>query len=180
MKSINRIIEDLPLGASALVEERINNKNITFIIIKDRFKNFMEAPWDMEFNFKGGVIKKRKTLSVHLILQVKDSFNHKLYPFHFNYFDENSLKLLHNLTKQKEVFVVVSNGSNECITRTFNNGLGPFLKNYIKASIGFGYRWSNAEYKKAIVETIESFQDITELWDKLGEIVHMEAVKNRK
>lgn len=177
MKSVNRIIKDLPLGASALVEDRVNNKNITFIIIKDRFKNLMDAPWEMEFHFKGGIIKKRNTLSVHLMLQVKDNFNSKFYPFHFNYFDENSLKLLHNLTKQKEIYIIVSDGNNEYISRTFNNKLGLFLKKYIKASIGYGHRWSEAEYKKALIEIIDSFQDITELWHKLGEEVYMETVK---
>lgn len=177
MNSITKIIKDLPLGASALVEERINHKNITFIIIKDKFKNFMDSPWLMEFHFKGGIIKKRDTLSAHLMIQVKDNFNDKYYPFHFNYFDESSLKLLHNLIKQREIRIVVSDGNNEYISRAFNNNLGPFLKRYIKVSIRCGHRWSQEEYKKALMETIESFQDIIELWDKLGEEVHMEALK---
>ncbi|MDU4890534.1 MAG: hypothetical protein E6344_10045 [Clostridium sp.] len=177
MKSINRIIKDLPLGASALVEERINHKNITFIIIKDRFKNFMDAPWTMEFHIKGGIIKKRNTLSAHLMVQVKDNFNEKFYPFHFNYFDSNSLKLLYNLIKQREVCIVVSDGNNEYISRSFSNNLGPFLKKYIRISIGCGHRWSENEYKRTLMETIETFQDITELWDSLGEEVYMEVIK---
>lgn len=177
VKSINRIIKDLPIGASALIEERVNKKNVTVIIIKDRFKNFMNAPWEMEFHFKGGIIKKRKTLSAHLMINVKDNFNEKFYPFHFNYFDEGSLKLLYNLTKQRELYIVISNENNEIISRGYDNRLGPFLKKYIKYSIGAGYEWSKEDYKRALIDTIESFNDITDLWDNLGEEVYMDTIK---
>lgn len=173
MKFINKIIKDLPIGASALVEERINHKDITLIVIKDRFKNLIDAPWVMELHFKGGVIRKRKTLVAHLLINIKDNLNEKFYPFHFNYFDENSLKLLYNLTKQKEIYIIISDENNNYISKTFNNKLGVFLKNYINSSINFGYKWSEVEYKKALMETIEAFQDIRQLWNKLGGEIYL-------
>lgn len=179
MKFINKIIEDLPLGASALIEERINHKDVTFIIIKDKFKSLMDAPWLMELHFKGGIIKKRKTLSAHLMIQVKDNFNERFYPFHFNYFDENSLKLLYNLIKQREIYIIISDSNNNYISKSLNNRLGIFFKKYIKSAIDFGYRWSEREYKKSLIEIIESFHDITELWDDLGEEISSEKVKLR-
>ncbi len=177
MKSISRIIKDLPFGASALVEERINHKNTTIIIIKDKFKGFMNAPWEMEFHFKGGVVRSRKILSAHIIIEVKDNFNDKYYPFHFDYYEESSLKLLYNLTKQREIYIIVSDGSDEYISKSFNNNLGPFLKKYVKDCINYGYRWNNEEYKQSLVAVIESFQDIRDFWDRLGNEVHMEGIR---
>lgn len=177
MRFIDKIIKDLPLGASALVEDRVNHKNVTIIVIKDRFKNFMEAPWEMEVHFKGGLIKSKKILSAHIMLKVIDNFNEKYYPFHFNYFDENSLKLLHNLTKQSEICVIISDGNNEYMSKSFDNNLRPFLRKYMKETIGCGYQWNNEEYRKSLSNIIKSFQDIKDLWNKLGKEVYMDSVK---
>lgn len=180
VKCLNRITKDLPLNASALIEERFNHKNNTIIFIKDSFRKFIYDPIEIEINFKGGIIKNRNTVSAHLIFQVRDNFNEKYYPFHFNYFNENSLKLLYNLTKQKEVYIVFGDEENKYMPIAFHNNIGVFLKKYIKTSIEYGYRWSDNEYKESLIEVIESFKDIRDLWDRLGDEVYMERIEDYK
>lgn len=177
MESINRIIKDLPLGSSALIEERINHKNITIIVIKDKFKSFINNPWDMDIRFKGGVVKNKNILSAHILIRLKDNFNEKYYPFHFNYFDKNSLKLLHNLTKQNEIYIIISNDEGEYISKSLNNNLKPFLKKYMKRTIQCGNCWNSYEYKNSIIEFIKSFHDIKELWNRMGDEIYMEYMK---
>lgn len=177
MESINKIIKDLPLGSSTLIEERINHKNTTIIVIKDKFKGSIDNPWDIDIKFKGGIVKNKNILSAHILIRFKDNFNEKYYPFHFNYFDENSLKLLHNLTKQKEIYIVISDIYGQYIYETLNNNIKPFLKKYMKKTIRCGKFWNNNEYKNSITDFIKSFHDINELWDSMGDEIYMEYVK---
>lgn len=177
MRAIEDVLNDLPTGVSALVEQQIDNKRLTYMIIKDDFKHFLYLTNVMEFHFKSACIKSNKVISGHLIIKLKDDIAEKCYPFHFNYYDEKILSLIINLSHQRKLYLVIGNKYGEYKIVCFRNNLKKFFKKYIMNCISCGYRWTDEEYKGSIDKLISSFPDINYIWDKLGGEITMNIMK---
>jgi len=50
VRAVEDVLKDLPLGVSALTERKVENRQVTYIIIKDDFKDFLYLPNSMNFN----------------------------------------------------------------------------------------------------------------------------------
>ena len=179
MRAIEDVLNDLPLGVSALAEQQVDNRRLTYIIIKDNFNNFLYSPNVIKFNFKSAYIKSNKVISGHLIIKLKDDISEKHYPFHFNYYDEKTLSLIINLSHQRKVCIILANKYNEYKVVCFRNNLKKFFKRYIFNCILCGYRWNDEEYKISINKLISSFSNINELWNKLGGEITMNILKKQ-
>jgi len=177
VRPVEDMLKDLPLGVSALTEQKVHNKKLTCIIIKDDFKDFIYLPNSMEFNFKSAYVKSNKVISGHLIIRMKDDIKEKYYPFHFNYYDEKTLSLIINLSHQRKLYLILGNKYNEYKIVCFRNSLKSFFRRYIINCINYGYRWSDEDYKESICNLVSSFPSIDDLWKRLGGQITMSILK---
>jgi hypothetical protein len=177
VRAIEDVLKNLPLGVSALAEEKVNNRRLTYIIIKDDFKDFIYLHNDMKFNFKSAYVKSNKVISCHLIIEIKDYIREKHYPFHFNYYNESTLSLIINLSHQRKVYLILANKYNEYKMIYLRNNLKKFFRKYMINCIRHGYQWNDEEYKESIYKLVSSFPNTSDLWDKLGEEITMNILK---
>jgi len=177
VRAIEDVLKDLPLGVSALTERKVENRQVTYIIIKDDFKDFLYLPNSMNFNFKSAYVKSNKVISGHLIIKMKDDIKEKYYPFHFNYYNEKTLSLIINLSRQSKIYLILGNKYNEYKVVCFRNSLKSFFRRYIINCISYGYRWNDKDYKESIYNLVSSFPSIDDLWDQLGGEITMNILK---
>ncbi|MEG1255477.1 hypothetical protein [Clostridium sp.] len=173
MGYIEDTIVKLPLGVSALIEKQIKNKHITLVVIKDDFKDFIYELNENQFEFKAAIVKSNNIISGHIILGIEDNLDKKYYPFHFNYYNKDSLALSVNLGRQKKICVILINKNNQYKEIIFQNNLKLFFRKYLRNCITHNYKWNEEEYKGSIVKMVASFPTMKSLWNSMGESVSM-------
>ncbi len=177
MKSIEKVIEGLPLGVSALMEKVVKNRHLTLIIIKDDFDENVFSSKSTKLQCKNASVKCNDVISAHMVIKLEANFNIEYYLFHFNYFNSDSLKLAANLSTQDELYIILCNSHNKYKIIYLYNNVKEFFKKYFFSCIKYGYKWSEEEYNNSIIRFVGSFPNLSDLWDEIGEEATMGTIK---
>ena len=167
---LEKVIKSLPTGSTALVENFNDKNKKVCLVIKDRFNNFSE---ELLLQCKGAEIKKGNVVLGYIMFRVFDRYKNRYYPFVLNYCNENSLKFILELSRQKRLYIIFCDEDGVYIENTLSNNLRRFMKKYIKNSIKQGYIWTDEEISECIKMMMESYERYEEIWNNIGEKIDL-------
>lgn len=172
------VISDISIGSAAIVQKKINNKELSFIIIRDSMKRMFLSYYDIKLECKCALISCLNVISSHIVIRVSGSDYDDYYPIYFNYFNEECLKIILTLMKQKKIYIILCDENDECIEMVYHNEMKKFFKKYINRVISSGCQWTSEQYESSIQEISRHYRDTEEFWDCLGGSIELDEVKN--
>lgn len=173
---LEKVIDSLSLGSTIMLNRKINKKDIVFFIIKDEFDDFFYSSDDMFFQFRGGVITYDKIVINNLMIKIFNGHHDEYYSLFFDYFNEQSLRLIVNFIKQKEIYLILANELGECKEIRFKNELQQYFKRYIKKVLKCGYIWNEESYNLALNKIVSRIENNEGLWVKLGDTIELNKI----
>ena len=173
---LEKVINSLSLGSAVIVNKRINNKDIVFFIIKDKFDDFFYSSDDLFFQCKGGLITHDQIIASNLTIKIFNGYRDEYYSLFFDYFNEKSLSIIVNLIKQKEIYMILANELGDCKELRFKNELQQYFKIYIKRVLKCGYTWNEDRYNCALKNIAFKIGNNEDLWFKLGDPIELSNI----
>ncbi|MBS5823519.1 MAG: hypothetical protein KID00_06605 [Clostridium argentinense] len=169
MINLVKTIKTLPEDSVSLIEDRKLIKGITLIVIKDCTSVIEEYSEHPTIAFRGAFINNNKVKSLYLLIKIKGTHKDGYYTVWFNYNDAYSLKIMINLVKQKNIFIVLADNDNTIQkTVTLENTLKEFFKEYLDRCSSVKCRWTKRDFEIFIGSVRKKYPNNLILWEKLG------------
>ena len=169
MRSLEDVIIKLPSNSSTLIEHRIKLNSTTLMVIKDDFKMIKTETANPKIAIRGAFIKSSGILAQYIMVSVREKAFSNYYRFCFDYNNEKSLKLLLNLVKQKNIYIVLCNNDCEFVKEILlENTMKNFFKQYVERCLKMTCKWKTKEFKKIFDKLNDTYGDEQSLWRDLG------------
>lgn len=169
MRSLEDIIIKLPSNSSTLIEHRIKLNSVTLMVIKDDFNMIKAETINPKIAIRGAFIKNNGILAQYIMVSVREKAFSNYYRFYFDYNDKRSLKLLLNLVKQKNIYIVLCHNNCEFIKEvSLENTMKNFFKDYVERCLKMTCKWKSKDLKKIFEKMNDTYSEDQALWRDLG------------
>lgn len=168
MINLFETIKTLPENSVSLVEERKLVKGFTLIIIKDCISAIEDYTEYSTITFRGAFISNKRVKSLYFLIKINGIHKDGYYAVWFNYNDAYSLKVMINLSKQKNLFIVLVDNDNTIQkTVTLKNTFKDFFKEYMNRCSDRKCKWTTRDFEIFINSVKKQYPSNIMLWDKL-------------
>lgn len=171
--NLKEVINSFSIGTTALVESKMKNNFLTYIVIKDSFDHIIYSAEKLKYEVKAANFTINNVICCVTLFKIVSSCNEEYYRFDFNFFNEKSLRLLMDLRHQKNIYIIFSNEIGDCREISLKNEMQRFFKEYIKKSSRSKVVWNEKQYKNAINKLNDRYSNVVELWNKMGEVIEL-------
>lgn len=171
--NLKEVINSFSLGTTALVESRIKNRFLTYIVINDSFDNIIYSTEKLKYEAKAANFTINNVICCVTLFKIVSSCNEEYYRFDFNFFNEKSLRLLMDLKHQKNIHIIFSNEIGDCREISLKNEMQRFFKEYIKKSSRTKNVWNEDQYKNALEKLNNKYGNLADLWNRMGDIIEL-------
>lgn len=167
---LQEAILKLPSNSSTLVEHRVKITNYTLMVIKDDFSMLKNESTDPRLSIRGAFIRDSLVLGQYIMINIRTKYFAGFYKFYFDYNNSKSLRLLLNLIKQKNLFIILCDNNNEFFQEIIlDNKMKLFFKEYIEKCLKLDCKWHYKDYNNMLKKIENKYFDDYYLWKQLGQ-----------